>query len=193
MARRGSYAKGVAKREEILDAALGVIAREGYRGTSVREIAAAVELSQAGLMHHFASKDELFTEILRRRDEVDTALFANDPDLTLLESFPLVVRHNTQVPGLVHLYVSFAAEATAPGHYARDFFADRFERFREEIANDIRRGQEAGDFKANISPESAARELLALSDGLQTQWLLNPSFDMADLIAEAIGAWRTEG
>ena len=35
----GSYAKGIAKREEILTAALDVIARNGYRRTSVRELA----------------------------------------------------------------------------------------------------------------------------------------------------------
>jgi len=39
MAQRGSYAKGIAKREEILTAALDVIARNGYRRTSVRELA----------------------------------------------------------------------------------------------------------------------------------------------------------
>src|SRR6187402_3711968 len=69
--RRGSYAKGVAKREEILERALEVIAREGYRGASVKELADAVGLSQAGLLHYFDSKEELFTEILRKRDEVD--------------------------------------------------------------------------------------------------------------------------
>lgn len=182
----------MAKREEILDAALEVIAREGYRGTSVREIAAAAGLSQAGLMHHFASKDELFTEILRRRDEVDSALASIDPDAGLLDTFPLVIRHNAEVPGLVQLYVSLAAEATAPGHFAREFFIGRFDRFREELTSDIRAGQDAGIIKTDISPESAARNLLALADGLQAQWLLKPDFDMAELITDSINAWRTD-
>ncbi|HET7802283.1 MAG TPA: helix-turn-helix domain-containing protein, partial [Humibacillus xanthopallidus] len=69
MGRRGAYAKGVAKREEILDAALAVIARNGYQRTSVRDIAEAVGLSQAGLLHYFSSKEALFAEVLRRRDE----------------------------------------------------------------------------------------------------------------------------
>jgi AcrR family transcriptional regulator len=73
MARRGSYAKGVAKREEILTAALDVIARQGYGRASVRELADAVGLSQAGLLHYFSSKEELFAEVLRKRDEVDGA------------------------------------------------------------------------------------------------------------------------
>src|SRR5690606_19486752 len=68
---RGSYAKGVAKREEILTRALEVIAREGYRRASVKELAESVGLSQAGLLHYFGTKDELFVDILRKRDEVD--------------------------------------------------------------------------------------------------------------------------
>ena len=75
MAQRGSYAKGVAKREEILATALEVIAREGYRGASVKVLAEAVGLSQAGLLHYFDSKDELFTEILRKRDDLDLATY----------------------------------------------------------------------------------------------------------------------
>ena len=47
----------------------------GYRRTSVRELADAVGLSQAGLLHYFSSKEELFQEILRKRDEVDMAAF----------------------------------------------------------------------------------------------------------------------
>ena len=57
MAQRGSYAKGVAKREEILERALDVIATEGYDGASVKRIAEAVGLSQAGLLHYFDSKE----------------------------------------------------------------------------------------------------------------------------------------
>ncbi len=36
MGRKGSYAKGIAKREEILTSALEVIAREGYGHASLR-------------------------------------------------------------------------------------------------------------------------------------------------------------
>ncbi len=75
MARRGSYAKGVAKRGEILDAALAVIGRDGYSRATVREIAGAVGLSQNGLLHHFGSKERLFVEVLRHRDELDVLVY----------------------------------------------------------------------------------------------------------------------
>ena len=48
--RRGSYAKGVAKREEILERALEVIAREGYRGASIKELATKIELGEGELV-----------------------------------------------------------------------------------------------------------------------------------------------
>ncbi|MFF5792369.1 TetR/AcrR family transcriptional regulator [Paeniglutamicibacter sp. NPDC012692] len=191
MARRGSYAKGVAKREEILDAALEVIAREGYRKTSVREIAAAVDLSQAGLLHHFASKDELFTEVLRHRDEVDTANASADPEARLIDTFPVVVRHNSAVPGLVQLYVSLSAEAPDPMHPAHKFFTERFDRFRGELAEEIQDGQREGEFNPDLDPELAANSLLALTDGLQTQWLLNPALDMASHLEATIDSWRS--
>ncbi len=96
MARRGSYAKGIAKREEILTTALDLVAAQGFRRTSIKDIADAVGLTQAGLLHYFDSKDELWVAILRRRDEVDLAQdwHADDPGALL----SAIVRHNTEVP-----------------------------------------------------------------------------------------------
>ncbi|WP_104090192.1 TetR/AcrR family transcriptional regulator [Arthrobacter sp. GMC3] len=192
MARRGSYAKGVAKREEILDAALEVIAREGFRKTSVREIATAANLSQTGLLHHFASKNELFTEILRRRDEVDAVNASTDPEARFIDTFPMIIRHNSKVPGLVQLYVSLATEAPDPEHPAHKFFTERFEGFREELVAEIQEGQRSGEFNTRLNPELAANSLLALADGLQTQWLLTPTLDMAAHIEAAIESWRSD-
>ena len=70
----------VAKREQILDAALDEFARRGYDRTSMREIARQTGLSQAGLLHYFSTKEELFLAVLRRRDDRATGLLG-DPDL----------------------------------------------------------------------------------------------------------------
>lgn len=188
MARRGSYAKGIAKREEILTTALDVIARNGYGRASVRELADAVGLSQAGLLHYFSSKEELFAEILRKRDEVDAATFeaaageANPQ--ALVEGFAGLIRHNADVPGLVQLYTRLSAEATDPAHPAHEFFAERFRQFRKYSAEGIRNAQASGALPADLDPERVATMLMALADGLQTQWLMDPDVDMADHIEE---------
>jgi AcrR family transcriptional regulator len=182
MARRGSYAKGIAKREEILTAALDVIARNGYRRTSVRELADAVGLSQAGLLHYFSSKEELFQEILRKRDEVDATAFQGLRE-TPLEGFFAVIRHNSEVPGLVQLYAQVSTEAGDPEHPAHEFFVQRYEQFRAMFSQLMRDEQAAGRIDTDLDPERLANLFLAAADGLQTQWMLDPSIDMADHVA----------
>ncbi|MGO4535327.1 TetR/AcrR family transcriptional regulator [Leifsonia sp. 2MCAF36] len=183
MARRGAYAKGVAKREEILERALDVIAREGYRGASVKELAEAVGLSQAGLLHYFDSKDELFTAILRKRDEVDSRRFGDiDEEVTrerLREGFVGIVRHNSEVPGLVQLFSRLAVEAGDAEHPAHEYFVERSARLREMFTGVFAREQQSGGPAAGVDPETLARIVQAVSDGLQLQWLQDPSVDMA--------------
>jgi AcrR family transcriptional regulator len=180
MTRRGAYAKGIAKREEILGAALDVIAAQGYRGASVRELADAVGLSPAGLLHYFGSKEELFTAILQKRDEVDREAYGTDgTDLEMLQS---VIRHNATVPGLVQLYTQLAAEASAPEHPARDYFLARSANLTRLFRAAIEQAQDRGDIRADLDAGWIATSLQALADGLQSLWLLNPDLDMADHI-----------
>ncbi len=181
MTKKGSYAKGVVKREEILRRALEVIARHGYRRTSVRELADAVDLSQAGLLHYFASKEELFEAVLRKRDDIDRATYA--PEGTSgLDTLVSITRHNADVPGLVQLYAQLSTEATDPDHPAHAFFATRYAQLRSELADSIRTRQAAGELAKQLDAEKLASITIALADGLQTQWMLDPGLDMAEHI-----------
>ncbi|KQZ11207.1 TetR family transcriptional regulator [Agromyces sp. Root1464] len=182
MARRGSYAKGVAKREEILTTALDVIARNGYRRTSVRELADAVGLSQAGLLHYFSSKEELFQEILRKRDEVDTEMFDFDSEQPIGAFFD-VIRHNSEVPGLVQLYAQLSTEAGDPEHPSHEYFVERYAAFRGMFGGMLRDEQAAGRLDADLDLDRIGNLFLAAADGLQTQWMLDPSIDMAEHVA----------
>ena len=190
MAQRGAYAKGIAKREEILTTALEVIVREGFSGASVRQLADAVGLSQAGLLHYFASKDELFTEVLRKRDEVDAVgMDAAGPDpAALFDGFLALIRHNADVPGLVQLYVHLSAAATDPAHDGHEYFRERVAQIRSRFAPAIAELQASGDLPSSLEPEQLSRILIALADGLQEQWLMDPSIDMAGDIAALLQA-----
>lgn len=55
-------ATGTDRRALILDAAIGVFLRYGYRKTSMDDLARAAGISRQGLYLHFASKDELFKQ-----------------------------------------------------------------------------------------------------------------------------------
>lgn len=178
MTRRGSYAKGIAKREEILTTALEVVDRAGFRGASVRELADAVGLSQAGLLHYFDSKEELFTAILRKRDEVDTSRVA--PGADMIEVLLDVVRHNAETPGLVQLFASTSVAATSdPTHAAHGWFVDRYATVLGDLAGAVRSRQESGEIDPAVDADQLARVLVAVSDGMQVQWMLDPDVDMA--------------
>ena len=59
------------KRARILNEAVVLFGEHGYAGTSLADIANAADISKAGLLHHFSSKDELFAKVLERRDRED--------------------------------------------------------------------------------------------------------------------------
>jgi AcrR family transcriptional regulator len=177
MAATGKYAKGVAKRNEILQTALEVFSREGYRGASLREIAEAVNLSQAGLLHYFGSKEELFAEILRVRDESDGDAYAQSGSAS--DALVAIMRHNATVPGLVQLYATISAEAAEPTHPAHEFFARRYDVLRAKFVESVKNRQAAGSLDSTLDPAALASIMLAVADGLQVQWLIDPSIDMA--------------
>lgn len=195
--RRGSYAKGVAKREEILLTALEVIAAHGYRRASVRELAEAVGLSQAGLLHYFDSKEHLFTEVLRKRDEVDAANLlraATMDDLDPLEmvtNYLQVIRHNAEVPGLVQLYAALSSEAVDEDHGAHDYFTRRYATMRAYFTRAIEALQARGEFVSTFDASSFAVTLIALADGLQVQWMHDKTIDMAAQLEQLFALVRT--
>lgn len=182
MSPRGPYARGVAKREEILAVALDLFARNGYDRTSVREVARMTGLSQAGLLHHFSSKEELFTEVLRQRDTRNEREYEeNSGGVVNADGLVSIVRRNSQEPGLVRLYVTMSAESTSADNPAHDFFETRYRKLRADLASDIRAQQADGQIPADLDADSVASLLIAAADGLQVQWLLDPeATDMAE-------------
>lgn len=169
MAPRGSYQKGKVKRDEILMAAIEVFSRRGYRGASIREIGEIVGLTNAGIFHYFASKEELFVEVLRVREELGEA---KAPDI--LEALRLSIAHNARVEGLVHLFVTVSAEAIDEEHPGHDFFQHRYKRLIDLMRARINAGQAAGEISPAADSTAIARMLVALADGIQVQWLLDP-------------------
>lgn len=189
MATRGAYAKGVVKREEILEAALAVVASHGYRKASVREIAEAAGLSPAGLLHYFGTKEELFVAILRARDERDELAYAGEDSAA---AFLAVVAHNASVPGLVQLYSQLAAEAGDPEHPAHAYFRERTERVESMTRAQVAADQQAGLLRDDVDAAWIVRMLHAVADGLQNAWMLDPTIDMVAEIEQLLVLLRPQ-
>ena len=58
--------KGQRTAQRILDVAEDLFARQGYEGTSLRQIAGGAGIREPGLYNHFASKQALYEAVLHR-------------------------------------------------------------------------------------------------------------------------------
>jgi AcrR family transcriptional regulator len=180
---RGPYAKTAGRRQEILDTALEVFAQQGFRGGSLREIADRVGLSQAGVLHHFDSKEALLAAVLEQRDAHNNVAFSADLAAHgLLEAVRAAVRRDAASEGLVRLFVTLSAEATDPEHPAHAFFVRRYADLVATVEREVAEEQAAGTVTPSVDPALMARQLVALWDGLQVQWLLDPGQSMSPVM-----------
>jgi AcrR family transcriptional regulator len=67
----------------ILDAAAGLFARRGFAKTSVQDIADAVGLSKAGLLHHFPTKEALHAAVLGQAEALGVRVLDEVRELPL--------------------------------------------------------------------------------------------------------------
>ncbi|KGH46788.1 hypothetical protein IN07_10040 [Modestobacter caceresii] len=179
---RGEYAKTAARRQEILDAAVEVFSSAGFHKGSLRDVAERVGLSQAGVLHHFPSKTHLLEAVLAWRDEQSRQRFDFEAvaGLDQIRALLNLVEYNASTPELVELFTVLAAEATALDHPVHGYFVDRYSWVIRYITDAFVAVDAAGDLRPGTEPASAARQLVALMDGLQVQWLLDRrSVDMA--------------
>ncbi|WJM16192.1 TetR family transcriptional regulator [Microbacterium arborescens] len=180
--RRGSYAKTEATRQAILDAALEVFSQSGYRAGSLRDIATRVGMSEAGLLHHFRNKSALLEAVLEERDARARALvpIESEDGAEVLRGLVFLAAHNASTPGVVELYTTLSAEATASDHPAHAYFVRRYEYTRGNIERSFRSLRDQGRLRHGMTPRRAAITVVALMDGLQVQWLLDrDALDMA--------------
>ena len=87
----------------------------------------------------------------------------------------------------VRRFHSLSAAATDPDHPAHDFLIAHNARAVQAYAAGIRQQMADGLAHPDLDPESVARHLIAVWNGLQSQWLTDPAFDLAD---EIVQAWR---
>jgi len=179
---RGEYAKTPARRQEILTAAVEVFSSSGFHKGSLRDVAERAGLSQAGVLHHFPSKNHLVEAVLTWRDDESRHRFVDhNTGLDKLRALIELVDYNQRkTPELVELYATLSAEATSADHPVHDYFAQRYAwvvDFTREAFEDV---EAAGELRPGVEPASAARSIVALMDGLQIQWLYDrESVDMA--------------
>jgi TetR/AcrR family transcriptional regulator, transcriptional repressor of aconitase len=176
--------KGIARRQEVLDRAIEVFATKGAERTSLRAIAESIGVSHAALLHYFSSREALLLEVLRENDSRRIETDTTEPTDAIVGLMIASAHRNVSVPGLVALYSTMLGSSLESGNaLSREYFASRFERIRAELVERIEEGQTAGTIRGGVPAKDMAALVVAASDGLQIQWLLDDDVDIASGLA----------
>ncbi|NKE59531.1 TetR/AcrR family transcriptional regulator [Lentzea sp. PSKA42] len=177
---------GEESRAKAVAAATELFATAGFKGTSVAAVAAKTGLSQSGLLHHFPSKAALLGAVLEERDRQDSDFLSGDTGPPLgwaaFDALTALVARNSTRPHLVGLFVRLAAEAVEPSHPAHTWVQEHYASIRKWLTEAVRIGKERGEFLADAPVDTIVRTTIAVIDGLQQQWLLQP--DEVSMTAE---------
>jgi AcrR family transcriptional regulator len=193
--RREPLARQVQKEQTralLVDAALRVFAEHGYDEATVEEIAAAAGYSKGAFYFHFASKEDIFLELLEQWTGEQTERLRAFDEATpaaaaLLESLEAFLSYAEREVVWPRLLVEFWAQARQ--HEAiRRGLSQAYVTWRRLLAQAFRRAAHTGLLSPQLDPDDAARLVLATHDGLVVETCIDPEESRRISLRRILGA-----
>jgi AcrR family transcriptional regulator len=178
---RGPYKKGIERRQEIVKVAVEVFGQYGFKGGTLQQVGDKVGLTPAAIIKLFGSKEKLLIAVLEHWGVVTGGIVGPEAKgYQRLDGFKRLMAYHVEHPGLLELYTTMAAEATSVEHPAHGFMTARYHVTREDMRRLFSDAVNEGRFRRMNQEEinHEAEFLLAIMDGLEIQFLLNPAFDL---------------
>ena len=153
------------RRRQIIEAAATLFSRKGFRGTTTREIAGAVGVSEAMLFKHFATKEELYAAIIEAKSHgwraLDAAVEAaeREDDAEVLRTLAReMIERIREDPTLMRLTFFSALE----GHALSEImFRSRVQQVDDFLSRYIAKRIAAGAFRS-VDPLQAAWNFIGM-------------------------------
>jgi len=179
---------GATRRESILDAAVAVFRRYGFKKTSMDDLARAAKLSRQGLYLHFATKEELFKEALLHllatmRAACQAALARQDipVEQRLFEAIQAIISYTVGAMAEQHTAELLAASEQLLGPVLRAFETN----FVADLAKFFQTSGVMARWKGEgVSAKELALQLHATVHGLK--YIGGPPAELGDRIRLAI-------
>ncbi len=189
---RAARAQGRETREELLDAALELFARSGYREASVDEIAAKAGYSKGALYWHFSDKGALLMALLEERIDAPTrdrvATLASGPpeqDMSVeaTREFARQLSEAREALLLEREYWSLAIRDPE----LRAHYLERQTEIRGALAVALKaRARHLGTPDLPVPAEDVARVVMSIIGGLAFDELIEPGSVRPELLGETL-------
>lgn len=147
-------------RKHVLDAALKLFSHQGYRATSIRDIAEAARVSTGNVYHHFADKESIFHELLNEYwAAIESAAFPFNK--ALAAGFPdnlEVVGHGARDSVKQyrhHIALIYVDVVEFDGKHIRKFYSDMAHRFEAFLIRNQEQLDLGRKLRPGVSPVSA--------------------------------------
>jgi AcrR family transcriptional regulator len=181
-----------ARREQLVQAAIGQLADAGYAGTTLAAIAARAGLSKPAVLYHFAGgKDELLDEVVATVAADATRVMTDRivAETTwpgrlrayIVSNLEFIDGHRLEVLALIALI-----HGTSPGNGGSSAYERNDERAVAELTALLRAGQQAGEF-GPFRAEVVARSIRGAIDALEPVLRFQPETDLSAYGAELAG------
>jgi AcrR family transcriptional regulator len=167
---RALSARGTRTRQRLLEAAEAVFAEHGYHDASVVKITEAASVGQGTFYLYFASKQEVFDELVRdlNRRVRHAMKEASSQGKTRLEAellgFRAYFKFTADHPALYRIIRQ--AEFVSP-----DMLRYHYERLSSGYVEALREASERGEI-AKLDPEVAAWALMGMGELIGMRWIL---------------------
>lgn len=166
---------GDARREQIVRAALKIIAARGVSGLTTAVLARETGISEANLYRHFKNKDDIYMATVGQiRNRITKNLekvlaVSSDPLRVLKRFFTLQVELMEKNNGIPRLMFS---EELHVHKNMRDRILKTMYSVSETLASLVRDGQKQGTIRKDIDAMKTVLMLVALMQGLAFRWSL---------------------
>ncbi|MFT4228807.1 MAG: helix-turn-helix domain-containing protein [Microbacterium sp.] len=166
-------ARGEKAQTRILEAAAEVFAQTGYNGSTLDRIARRAGLTRAGVLHHFPSKLDILQAVLSERDDRNIAAVGRVTDsLRVFDTVVDVAVRDTEDVTLTRAFAVLLGEAAALDSPTSAWFRTHHRELTREISAAVAAAIAEGTARADASPDDVAAEVIAVMDGLQSQWMI---------------------
>ncbi len=177
------------RRAAILAAATREFGRRGYENARIADIARSAGMTDAGVLHHFATKEALFLAVVEHREEVYAPLSAPIGSVReLVDRFIEAVERAAANPDLVRFRVMLTGASRIEGHPIEGRAQRALSSALETLLPVIEAGKASGEMRRDLDAKQFILELLALNEGIRDQWVTLPD-EVDYLAAFTAAAW----